>query len=214
MAAIGLVAGQIYRSDLANLKAYRLPPAAVNLATRFLLPLVGALRPPRRPNRALPDDPRTSTSTTTTTRNAGAGAITNPPAPDEEEIITTARRSQAPATLLHRHNGPGLSAGEEEDGSPGTTGSVMREWVDELTGRSGHAAAGIRVPPEEEINQLTMMFPDVQRDVVVAALQRRSELALLHCVFFSLPSVVTCDLPCPHSSNIEAAVETLLVPQT
>ncbi|KNZ76449.1 UBA domain-containing protein 14, partial [Termitomyces sp. J132] len=169
---IGILVGQIYRSDLANLKTYRLPSSIVIFATRFLLPFIGALRPPRRSNRALPDDSRGST----TTRNTSA-------TPQNEEVITTARPSAEVATTRHRHNDPS-SGGEVTTG----TGSVMREWVDELTGRTEHAAAGIRVLPEAEIDQLTAMFPDVQRDVVVAALQR--------------------------SPNIEAAVETLLSSQT
>ncbi|KAG6867876.1 hypothetical protein C0993_009918 [Termitomyces sp. T159_Od127] len=162
VAATGVLAGQVYRSDLANLKAYRLPPAAVHLAARFLLPLVGALRPPRRSNRALPDDASASASA----------------AAQDEEVITTARPAAASssevATLLHRHADPALG------GASAGTSSVMREWVDELTGRTGQAAAGIRVPPEEEIYQLTAMFPDVQRDVVVAALQRRYEELASH----------------------------------
>lgn len=51
--------------------------------------------------------------------------------------------------------------------------SVMREWVDELTGRTERAAAGLRVPNEAEITQLTSMFPDLRREDVVGALQRR-----------------------------------------
>ncbi|TFY78708.1 hypothetical protein EWM64_g5305 [Hericium alpestre] len=53
VAAIGILTGAIYRSDLANLKAYRLPPWLVSLSARFLLPLVGSTRAPRRTNRAL-----------------------------------------------------------------------------------------------------------------------------------------------------------------
>lgn len=49
----------------------------------------------------------------------------------------------------------------------------MREWVNELTGRAERASTGIRVPSEAEISQVMSMFPDVQRDVVVGALQRR-----------------------------------------
>jgi CUE domain len=49
----------------------------------------------------------------------------------------------------------------------------MREWVNELTGRVDRASTGIRVPAEAEITQLMSIFPDVQRDVIVAALQRR-----------------------------------------
>jgi hypothetical protein len=49
----------------------------------------------------------------------------------------------------------------------------MREWVDELTGRMDRANPGIRIPNESEISQLTSMFPTVEREVVVGALQRR-----------------------------------------
>lgn len=64
---------------------------------------------------------------------------------------------------------------------------MVREWVNELTGRNERANAGIRVPPEAEIVHLTNMFPDIPRETVVGALQR--------------------------SPNIEAAVETLLSSQ-
>ncbi|KAL5527445.1 hypothetical protein ACEPAG_6236 [Sanghuangporus baumii] len=73
--------------------------------------------------------------------------------------------------------------------SPDHTGhSVVREWVDELTGRTERAAAGLRVPSETEISQVTSMFPDLRREDIVGALQR--------------------------SPNIEAAVDTLLSSHT
>lgn len=50
---------------------------------------------------------------------------------------------------------------------------MMREWVDELTGRTDRAATGLRVPGEAEISQLMSMFPDMRREDVVGALQRR-----------------------------------------
>ncbi|KAG6891319.1 hypothetical protein C0992_009200 [Termitomyces sp. T32_za158] len=164
IAAIGILAGSIYRSDLATLKSYRLPPLVVHLATRFLLPLVGALRPPRRSNRALPDDVRARAST------AGEGEG------EGEEVVTTARPAPpAPSDTNNDNDSPAAAP----------SGSVMREWVDELT--RAVPVPGIRVPSEDEIRQLTTMFPDVQRDVVVAALQR--------------------------SASIEGAVETLLSSQ-
>lgn len=172
VAIIGILVGQIYRSDLANLKAYRLSPTVVRLATRFVLPLLGSLRPPRRSNRALPDESRASS-----TRNASLSTTFQ-----NDEIITTARPSPGGTAPRNRNAEP-----DSDAEGPGT-GSVMREWVNELTGRTEGAGAGIRVPSEAEITQLTAMFPDVQRDVVIAALQR--------------------------SSNIEAAVETLLSSQT
>jgi len=64
---------------------------------------------------------------------------------------------------------------------------VVREWVDELTGRAERENAGIRVPSEAEISQLTNMFPDLERQMVIGALQQ--------------------------SPNIEGAVETLLSSQ-
>jgi hypothetical protein len=51
--------------------------------------------------------------------------------------------------------------------------SMMREWVDELTGRSDRGAGGLRAPSESEISQVMSMFPDMRREDVVGALQRR-----------------------------------------
>jgi hypothetical protein len=155
VALIGVFTGQIYRSDLANLNAYRISPSVVNFSSRFLLPAIGSLRPPRRSNRALPDDLRS-------TRNS------TPPTPQNEEVITTARTALPTASRLR--------GTDEVDGDTNNTGpapSVVREWVDELTGRAERAGTGMRVPPETEIAQLTSMFPDVQREVVVGTLQRR-----------------------------------------
>ncbi len=56
----------------------------------------------------------------------------------------------------------------------------MREWVTQLT----PATPGVRAPPEEEITQVTNMFPDLPREAVIGALQR--------------------------SPNVTAAVDTLL----
>ena len=48
----------------------------------------------------------------------------------------------------------------------------MRDWVNELTGRDG-ASSGLRIPSEAEISQVSAMFPNVGRETVVGALQRR-----------------------------------------
>jgi hypothetical protein len=139
---IGILTGQMYRSDLANLKVYRLPPSIIKFSRRFLQPLVGSLRPARRSNRALPEGP----GVTTTVRNAET------PMPQNEEVITTARTAPGGAT-------PRTATAHDEESSGDTGPSVMREWVNELTGRTERANAGIRVPPEAEILQLTTMFP-------------------------------------------------------
>ncbi|KAJ7102662.1 hypothetical protein C8R43DRAFT_231999 [Mycena crocata] len=162
-ACIGVLAGQIYRSDLANLKTYRIPPWLGSFSSQYLLPLIGSLRSARRSNRALPDE---SSGTESTAR------------PQNDEVITTARPAPAPSTAAQRTR-------TDPADQRGTGGSVVREWVEGLTGRS---QTGIRIPTESEIIQLTTMFPDIQRDVLVGTLQR--------------------------SPNIESAVETLLSSQT
>lgn len=149
---VGLLVGYIYRSELINIKTWRVSPTAINLSSRFLLPLVGSTRPPRRFNRARPEQVHLTTEV------------------GNEEVITT-----APPSVQRS----GRLSGEGTEGS-----SVVREWVNELTGRTGEAAARIRTPSEVEVTQLTSMFPDTSRDVIVTTLQR--------------------------SPNIETAVEVLL----
>lgn len=156
-AALGISAGALYRSDIASLKSYRLPPWFVWLTSSYMHSLVGETRAVRRTTRALPVIEVSETNQL------------------EDEAITTAhteRSSTRPTT-----NG---SRGAADQAGP----SVMREWVNELTGRVDRASTGIRVPTDAEISQLTSIFPDLQREVIVAALQR--------------------------STNIEGAVETLL----
>ncbi|KAI0268147.1 hypothetical protein BC834DRAFT_968365 [Gloeopeniophorella convolvens] len=147
VAAIGFFTGALYRTDIANLKSYRLPPWFVRLASRYLLSLLGETRAVRRTNRALPTDP-----SETTPRS-------------EDEVITTARLPVPEPSA----SPTGVTPGTAEQPGP----SVMREWVNELTGRVDRASTGLRVPSEAEITQLMGIFPDLPRDVVVAALQRR-----------------------------------------
>jgi hypothetical protein len=83
----------------------------------------------------------------------------------EDEVVTTAHTPRTERTDR-------LATGSR-DAAEQPEPSVMREWVNELTGRVDRASTGIRVPTEEEISQLMGIFPDLQRDVIVAALQRR-----------------------------------------
>ncbi|KAF9534598.1 hypothetical protein CPB83DRAFT_842583 [Crepidotus variabilis] len=151
VACIGVMTGQIYRSDIAGLNTYRLPSMLVNWAQSFVGPFIGSLRPPRRTNRAYPEDIA-----------AIAARLANAIG-QNQEVITTARtpRTAAPSPLTTGSN--------ETPPAP----SVMREWVDELTGRADRANAGLRVPTESEISNLTSMFPSMDRQVIVGALQRR-----------------------------------------
>jgi len=145
-AALGISAGALYRSDIASLKSYRLPPWFVWLTSRYMHSIVGETRAVRRTTRALPV--------------IEVSEATNQL---EDEAITTAHasRTERPTTTGSR--------GAADQPGP----SVMREWVNELTGRVDRASTGIRVPTDAEISQLTSIFPDLQREVIVAALQRR-----------------------------------------
>ncbi|KAF9478667.1 hypothetical protein BDN70DRAFT_31121 [Pholiota conissans] len=199
VAVIGILTGQIYRSDLAGLNTYRLPHSLVRFSSTYLAPLFGSLRAPRRSNRALPDDGRA----------LAAGGLRNLDL--NEEVITTARAPPTSSAGVTPRRSP--RPGSEEDNanatSEGQSPSVMREWVDELTGRTGRANVGLRVPTEAEIAHLTSMFPSIEREVVVGALQRRQ--AVFQNIFNMIFTNCLAHLPSP---NIEAAVETLLQSQT
>ena len=147
-AALGISAGALYRSDIASLKGYRLPPWFVWLTSRYLHSLVGETRAVRRTTRALPVIEVSETARL------------------EDEAITTAHPSRTERSSLPNTND---SLGATDQPGP----SVMREWVNELTGRVDRASTGIRVPTDAEISQLTSIFPDLQREVIIAALQRR-----------------------------------------
>ncbi|TRM67825.1 hypothetical protein BD626DRAFT_626221 [Schizophyllum amplum] len=149
-AAVGILSGQLYRSDLIGLNVYRVSPAVVRFCSSYVRPLLGMSRAPRRTNIALPET--------------------------EPEVVTTARTSTSAASQ------PAERTSMQNVRTSG--GAVMREFVSELTGRADRSSVGVRIPPESEVVQLTTMFPDLGRDVIIGTLQR--------------------------SANIEAAVETLL----
>ncbi|KAI0005120.1 hypothetical protein BJV74DRAFT_875657 [Russula compacta] len=136
-AVLGFSTGAIYRSDIASLKGYRLPPWFVRLTSRYLLSLVGETRAIRRTTRALP-----VTEVSDSTPRL------------EDEVITTAHPSRT------------------ERSARSTTG-IHVEPLSNLGHQVDRASTGIRVPTEAEISQLMSIFPDLQRDVIVAALQRR-----------------------------------------
>ncbi|KAL1734425.1 hypothetical protein EV714DRAFT_202717 [Schizophyllum commune] len=165
-AAIGVLSGQLYRSDLIGFNAYRVSPPTVRFCTTYLQPLLGSSRPPRRTNLALPEAP-------------------------PEEPVSTARTSTSAAEARGANDGGGRTSAQSgltgtQDAFPGdqgirtsmqsvrtSGGAVMREFVSGLTGRADRDRVGVRIPPESEVVQLTTMFPDLGRDVVVGTLQRR-----------------------------------------
>lgn len=156
---IGIITGQLYRADLFDLKTYQLPPWLIRLSSGVSPFVIGSTRPPRRTNRALHEGSRVSLASIP---RASAGGANN----EEEGPITTARQSTSST------NRP--SAGGRGDNSrAGTTTSVMRDWVNELTGRD-RTSTGLRIPSEAEISQVSAMFPNVGRETVVGALQRSS----------------------------------------
>lgn len=86
------------------------------------------------------------------------------PVAQNEEVITTARN---PRNITSR------ARGTQNPDANETGTSAVREWVNELTGRNERAPPGIRVAVDEEVAQLTTMFPDISRETLVGALQRR-----------------------------------------
>lgn len=145
-AIVGLLTGQIYRADILGLKSYRLPLSLQTFGARFLLPLVGSVRPPRRSSLAMPDEAT--------------------PRAEDNDLVTTARPRPARTST-----DSGLDQGTPmTNGEPGARTSVVSQWMNELTGRG--STGGIRVPTEAEINHVTSMFPDLPRQSVVGALQR------------------------------------------
>jgi len=157
-ALIGVIAGQLYRADFVNLKTYQLPPWLIRLSSRISPYVVGSTRPPRRTNRALHEGSRASSASIS---RAGASGVTD----EDEGPITTARRNPSSATRPP-------AVGRMDNLRSGTTTSVMRDWVNELTGRDG-SSPGLRIPSEAEISQVSAMFPNVSRETVVGALQGR-----------------------------------------
>ncbi|CAE6485619.1 unnamed protein product [Rhizoctonia solani] len=139
----GLATGALYRSDITNLKSHRAPPWLVSIVSS----LVGTSRPPHMPRRAIPGErPPFATERVLTRRRV------NEPGEEENDGPTEANATG------------GTAGGVTGSGS----GSVMREWVDELTGRRD----GARVPTATEIAELTSVFPHASREEIIAALQR------------------------------------------
>lgn len=147
LAVIGLLTGQAYRSELFNLKTYRVSPSVVHLSRRLLLPVLGSMRGPRRTTRAFPDR-----STPLSTNVSGQG---------DDEVVTTARPLPS-----------GTSSVTSRARTATSSTDTVREWVNELTGRNERANVAIRVPSQAEISQVTTMFPDIPRETLVATLQR------------------------------------------
>lgn len=147
-AIVGLVAGQLYRSDFADLKGYRLPAVLVGFSEQHLLKLVGSLHPPARTLVAFPDAPLHTSSE--------RGAETAPDEDSEENGLSTARAIPV-NTSTNDHNPP----------------PTVRQWVNELAGSVRNSETRLRVPSEAEVRHVATMFPDVERSVIIAALQRR-----------------------------------------
>lgn len=188
---MGVITGQFYLSDALGLKKFRFPVGLQNLTKEYILPILGSTKAPRRSNRAFPDDSVRSLRSGTSRRTGTRAATDNGEAGAPNGLDATTITTSAEAESGHNNDqeegvrAPTVDSGGNSTSSSSTNlnpdtvatmssgSSVMREWVDELTGRSERAAAGLRVPSEEEINQLMSMFPDLRREDVVGTLQRR-----------------------------------------
>jgi len=162
-ALLGIITGYIYRSDILQLKGWRVPYKLVNFSRNWIQPLLGGERTVRRTNRVLPESQQISS--------------------ENDEIITTARLPQAqegggtsPTQSGSAVEGP--SADTNTQGSASSAG-VVRQWVSELAGAARGNPSGegtVRVPSDAEIRLLTDMFPSVERSVLLGVLQRSANI--------------------------------------
>ncbi|KAF8318147.1 hypothetical protein DL93DRAFT_2148374 [Clavulina sp. PMI_390] len=199
--AIGLLSGALYRSDMLGLNSFRLSPTFQSLAIRVVGPYMGNLQPPVRRNQALPDPfVRYTRPGSTAHLSQGLQMAWGVP-----YSVTLARREDLPVTTAPTRpprgsarasrsagaapNGGGLNVdttnatntvSPTDDLDPAPRSSVLNQFVRSVVGSPGAA----RVVSEDEIAQLSTMFPDVQRERIVSSLQR--------------------------SPNMQAAVETIL----
>ncbi|KAJ3487732.1 hypothetical protein NLI96_g3344 [Meripilus lineatus] len=163
--AVGLLTGFIYRSDILQLKGWRIPRRVSQFSQSWITPLLGEPGSLRRSNRVLPE-----------TRQRAQDAAT---LPAEDEVVTTARTPRATDANAQTQRPNDSDASTPSGDSTQPTGGLVRQWVSELTGaaRSTSGAAGtVRVPTDAEIQVLTGMFPDIGRDELLGVLQRSSSI--------------------------------------
>ncbi|KAI0797082.1 hypothetical protein C8Q75DRAFT_225205 [Abortiporus biennis] len=157
-ALLGVFTGYLYRSDLLQLKGWRIPHRLVNLSETWIAPvLASGGRTVRRTNRVLPE-----------TRTA---SVSN----EEDEVITTARLTTTGSSAATPRSRMSVSIDDIGSGSMNPTGGVVRQWVTELTDAARPSTGGegtVRVPSDGEIQILTGMFPHLERSVILGALQR------------------------------------------
>lgn len=94
-----------------------------------------------------------------------SGARAAPPPSTRRPVGVATATATATATAAPR---PRAASTTESGGTAAGARAAMGEWVNEMRGR-GNA----RAPSEEEIATLTAMFPNLSREVVVSALQRK-----------------------------------------
>ncbi|KAK4687738.1 hypothetical protein P7C73_g2394, partial [Tremellales sp. Uapishka_1] len=186
----GLLAGYFYRSDMLllptfslsrrslfrPLKTFRIPLSLHLLLSRLFAPFIGESMAPRRANRVLPGqvitvDPNNRAAPTLSTilrRQMGRESA----AP---RLRANAAAVQPPTTS------PVVAASTEGARAVGA-------WVNTMTGGGN----GARAPTEEEISALTNMFPNLSREAVVGALQRRP-VYLSHFVVSTIARELTGD---------------------
>ena len=183
-AVTGLITGYAYRSDLMQLKSWRVPHRyascntsritvnhdqtrrAVTFSRRWIGPILDSGTQSRRSNRVFPESPIHSLLATL----------------GQDEVVTTARTPASQRnTSTRRSTASASSQSPSSDGptpSNANTVGVVQQWVSEIERAARPNGSGdLRVPSEPDIQILTSVFPDVGRDVIIGVLQRRSA----HC---------------------------------
>lgn len=188
----GLLSGYIYRTDVMfpipsfsprsrrffvrqPLKTYRIPLSIYNLFGRLFSPFMGVSTAPRGSDRVLPGQINerrgflAGLPTGTAAVGGAGGGAGGTPRPSLRSLLAgrIAAESRIQTPRPNAANGREEEDGEGE-GEPGSTRAAMGEWVSGMTGRSG-----ARAPTEDEIGTLSAMFPNLGRETIVRALQRK-----------------------------------------
>ncbi|PIL37399.1 hypothetical protein GSI_01093 [Ganoderma sinense ZZ0214-1] len=144
--AVGLFVGYMYRSDVLQLKSWRLPPRLVRLAEDWVKPLLGEDKPVRRTHRVLPE-PRAPGSArgsrravnladdevVTTARSAPRRRVPRPSSGTPSTIDVDANTNAAAETLPAGENGSEQARDRADTGAPASaidTGSGMNPLRD------------------------------------------------------------------------------------
>ncbi|KAM0749836.1 hypothetical protein T439DRAFT_302814 [Meredithblackwellia eburnea MCA 4105] len=166
---IGVLSSYLYRSDFLSLRSYRLSPRLVLLFSRLFSPLLGLGGTgtiPRRPNNATVGYMEPPTLLGGAFAQAGFPTVTlgvNPRAATAGAGTTTATATVVNGGAAQRRTTGVAGSAATSPQAPQGQGFVQ-QFASSFTGSRG-------TPSAEQIADLTAMFPDRSREVIISALQ-------------------------------------------